>query len=78
MDIYQENYEKQMDELMKDIQEDTYIEKHEKGLVLPIYWAVDKKMNINFDVESMRDEFEKMIERLERHNDESDFDWDNC
>jgi hypothetical protein len=35
-------------------------------------------MNINFDVESMRDEFEKMIERLERHNDESDFDWDNC
>jgi exonuclease VII small subunit len=78
MDIYQENYEKQMDELMKDIQEDTYIEKHEKGLVLPIYWAVDNKMNINFDVESMRDEFEKMIERLERHNDESDFDWDNC
>jgi exonuclease VII small subunit len=78
MDIYQENYEKQMDELMKHIQEDTYIEKHEKGLVLPIYWAVDNKMNINFDVESMRDEFEKMIERLERHNDESDFDWDNC
>jgi hypothetical protein len=78
MDIYQENYEKQMDELMRDIQEDTYIEKHKKGLVLPIYWAVDNKMNINFDVESMRDEFEKMIERLERHNDESDFDWDNC
>jgi hypothetical protein len=78
MDIYQENYEKQMDELMKDIQDDTYIEKHDKGVIVPVYWAVDNNMNINFDIESIRDEFERMIERLERHNDESDFDWDNC
>jgi len=49
-----------------------YIEKHEKGLVLSVYWSVDNKMNINFDVESIRDEFEKMIDSLEKHN------WDNC
>jgi hypothetical protein len=47
-------------------------------IIQPVYWAEDKDGNINFDVESMRYEFEKVMCFMEKHNDNSDFDWDNC
>lgn len=73
-----EKYEAEMIDIMKEVSDSTYIEKHENGLILPVYWTVDNNNNINFDTESMREEFERMIESLERYNEESDFDWDNC
>lgn len=44
-------------------------------VIQPIYWSEDSKGNINYDTESMEDEFRNVIIELEDHNDESDFDW---
>ena len=49
----------------------------EGNVILPIYWGEDNKGNINYDIESIRYEFEALIAALEKHNDESDFDFDN-
>jgi hypothetical protein len=57
---------------------DTYHQLHENGIVQPIYWSEDNDGNINFDIESIREEFERFIFMLEEHNEVSEFDWDNC
>ena len=45
-------------------------------VIQPMYWSEDSNGNINYDTESMEDEFRNVIIELEDHNDESDFDWD--
>jgi hypothetical protein len=49
----------------------------EGNVILPIYWSEDNKGNINYDIESIREQFESLMSALEKHNDNSDFDWDN-
>jgi hypothetical protein len=46
-------------------------------VIQPMYWSEDNDGNINYDVESMRDEFNVICSNLEEHNENSDFDWDN-
>jgi hypothetical protein len=70
-----ENYTAIIKSLLSKL--DTYHEECDNGIVQPVYWSEDKNGNINFDVESMRDEFEKLLTSLEEYNDESEFDWDN-
>jgi hypothetical protein len=53
------------------------MESHPQGVIVPIYWSEDKDGNINFDVDSIRDEFESLLSQLESHNDETEFDWDS-
>jgi hypothetical protein len=48
-----------------------------KYVIQPIYWSEDNDGNINYDVESMRDEFNVICSDLEEHNENSDFDWDS-
>jgi hypothetical protein len=76
MENYMQNFTQLMKSLLSD--SDTYHELQEKGIVQPVYWSEDKDGNINFDVDSIRDEFEKLMYLMEEHNDNSDFDWDNC
>ena len=47
------------------------------NVILPIYWSEDNKGNINYDIESIREQFESLMSALENHNDDSDFDFDN-
>jgi hypothetical protein len=70
-----ENYTELMTTLLSD--SGTYHELHDNGIIQPIYWSEDNTGNINFDVESIREEFEKLIFLMEEHNENSDFDWDN-
>ena len=49
----------------------------EGNVILPIYWSEDNKGNINYDIESIREQFESLMSALEKHNDESEFDFDN-
>jgi hypothetical protein len=70
-----ENYTEIMETILQD--SDGYNEIHERGIVQPIYWSEDKDGNINFDVDSIREEFERFLSQLEEHNESSDFDWDN-
>jgi len=49
----------------------------EGNVILPIYWSEDNKGNINYDIESIREQFESLMSALEKHNDNSDFDWEN-
>ena len=49
----------------------------EGNVILPIYWSEDNKGNINYDIEGIREQFESLMSALEKHNDNSDFDWDN-
>ena len=56
---------------------ETEYELHDNGIVQPIYWSEDNTGNINFDIESIREEFERLISLMEEHNEKSDFDWDN-
>jgi hypothetical protein len=51
---------------------------HPKGVIQGIYWSEDNNGNINFDVESIREEFEYLLSCLEEYNETSNFDWDNC
>ena len=53
------------------------IEFVEGNVILPIYWSEDNKGNINYDIESIREQFESLMSALEKHNDNSDFDWEN-
>lgn len=61
------------------IDKDDYIDMVElcdKGAIVPIYWTEDSKGNINFDLDSIRQQFETLMDCLEQHNDSSEFDWD--
>ena len=63
------------------LEKDPYIDQVEvddRGANIPIYWSVDGSGNINFDIESIRQQFETLIDCLENHNDSTEFDWDNC
>ena len=71
-----ENYTQLIKSLLS--KSDTEQELHDKGFIQPIYLSEDADGNINFDVDSIRDEFEKLMYLMEEHNDNSDFDWDNC
>jgi hypothetical protein len=70
-----ENYTELITSLLSD--SDTYHKLHDNGIVQPIYWSEDNTGNINFDIESIREEFERLIYLMEEHNENSDFDWDN-
>lgn len=70
---------------MKNTLEQLLSEKHLKTrgsfkvghyIVTPIYWSEDKKENINYDIESIREEFENVLYELEEHNETSEFYWD--
>ena len=75
MENYMENYTEIMESILKHT--NGYHEMHEQGIVQPMYWSEDKDGNINFDVDSIREEFERLLSQLEEHNENSDFDWDN-
>ena len=47
------------------------------GIGLPIYWSEDINGNINYDTDSIREAFEALMTKLEDHNENSDFDFDN-
>ena len=47
-------------------------------VIQPMLWSEDNNGNINYDTDSMEDEFRNVIIELEDHNENSDFDWDNC
>ena len=66
-------------ELMKSIMSEAYTQQEldEKGIIQPIYCNEDNDGNIYFDVEGMREEFERLMEVMEEHNENSEFDWDN-
>jgi hypothetical protein len=70
-----ENYTELMTSLLSE--SNTYHELRDNGIVQPIYWSEDNTGNINFDIESIREEFERLISLMEEHNENSDFDWDN-
>ena len=46
-------------------------------VIQPMYWSEDNNGNINYDTESMENDFRNIIDDLEHHNDNSDFDWDD-
>ena len=48
----------------------------ETGINLSIYWSEDYDGNINFDIESMRQDLEDILYVLEQHNEETEFNWD--
>jgi len=70
-----ENYTELITTILSD--SDTYQELHDRGIIQPIYWSEDNTGNINFDIESMREEFEQLMYVMEQHNENSDFDWDS-
>jgi hypothetical protein len=47
------------------------------GIGLPIYWSEDINGNINYDTDSIREAFEALMTKLEDHNDNTEFDFDN-
>jgi hypothetical protein len=47
------------------------------GIGLPIYWSEDINGNINYDTDSIREAFEALMSKLEDHNDNTEFDFDN-
>jgi hypothetical protein len=49
----------------------------EAGIGLPIYWSEDINGNINYDTDSIREAFEALMSKLEDHNDNTEFDFDN-
>jgi len=53
------------------------IKSNDYGIILPVYWSEDDKGNIDFDIESIRQEFESFIVKLEEYNKKSEFDWDS-
>jgi len=46
-------------------------------IIQPIFSSEDANGNINYDVDSIRGDFEVVCSDLEKHNNNSDFDWDN-
>ena len=44
-------------------------------IIQPIYWSEDENGAINYDVESMRDEINAIIDEYEEHNESTDFVW---
>ena len=71
-----ENFEKVLNNLMNhDDMPDCDISP-ETGINLSIYWSEDYDGNINFDIESMRQDLEDILYVLEQHNEETEFNWD--
>ena len=70
------NFEKVLNNLMNhDDMPDCDISP-ETGINLSIYWSEDYDGNINFDIESMRQDLEDILYVLEQHNEETEFNWD--
>jgi hypothetical protein len=44
-------------------------------VIQPMIWSEDNNGNINYDTESMEDEFRNVIIELEDHNENSEFEW---
>ena len=44
-------------------------------VIQPMYWSEDDNGNINYDTESMEDEFRNVIIDLEEHNENTEFEW---
>ena len=44
-------------------------------VIQPIHWSEDNNGNINYDTETMEDEFRTMIIELEDHNENTEFEW---
>lgn len=70
-----ENYTKIIKSIIEEQLDDQLY--HERGIVQPIYWSEDDNGNINFDVDSIRDEFERLLTALEEYNETSDFGEDD-
>ena len=45
---------------------------------MPLFWGEDANGNINFDIDSIRQMCESLIDACEEYNAESEFDFDNC
>jgi hypothetical protein len=46
-------------------------------VTLPVTYSEDNSGNINFDTDSMREQFEELMFLLDRHNEETDFNWED-
>jgi len=44
-------------------------------VIQPMIWSEDNNGNINYDTESMEDEFRNVIIELEDHNENTEFEW---
>jgi hypothetical protein len=72
-----ENFEKVLNNLMNhDDMPDCDISA-ERGINIGICWSEDYDGNINFDIETIRQNLEDILYVLEQHNEETEFDWDN-
>lgn len=47
------------------------------AISIPVVYAEDSNGNINFDTDSMRELFNEMMDKIEQHNEESDFNWED-
>jgi len=43
---------------------------------LPLFWGEDSNGNINFDIDSIREAMNSLIDSLEEYNENSDFNFD--
>ena len=46
-------------------------------IIQPIYYAQDKNKCVYYDIESIQDEFNQVINEFQEFNDNTNFDWDN-
>jgi hypothetical protein len=74
-----ENYKKIIQVIQETLEEGTsagiqFIPGSNQCL-FPIYWGEDNNGNIMFDVDSMRDDFDCLIEELEKHNEITEFEF---
>ena len=60
-----------------NINSELTLSKKENRVCVPVFYSEDSNGNFNFDIESMKDEFDRFISALEDYNENSDFDWDN-
>ncbi len=70
------NFEKVLNNLMNH-EDMPDVDMSVNGIKIAISWSEDYNGNINFDVESMREDLENILYVLEQHNEETEFDWDN-
>ena len=71
------NFEKVLNNLMNH-EDMPDVDMSVNGIKIAISWSEDYNGNINFDIESMREDLENILYVLEQHNEETEFDWETA
>jgi hypothetical protein len=71
------NFEKVLKNLMNH-EDMPDVDMSVNGIKIAISWSEDYNGNINFDIESMREDLENILYVLEQHNEETEFDWETA